>query len=80
MEHKHIILFDKLEEMHDSILAIEEELENAGFDLDEILKDDEEIEEGFEGSSRMQRLIAQRKAAMRRRLKTGGTKYNSKKK
>ena len=72
ISQEHLDMFDKLEELHDQLLDIEEALEESGFDLDAILE--EEIEEGFEGSSKVKRLIAQRKAAMRRRLKGLGNK------
>ena len=79
MNEKDLELFDLLEELHMDILEIEEELEEKGYDLDEILVDiEDDLEKGFEGASRIKRLIAQRKAAMRRRLKTGGTQYKKK--
>ena len=69
-------LVDQYENLLEQLISIEEKLQEQEIDLDEYFAE-EEVEEGFEGSSRMQRLLAQKKAALRKRLRAG---YSYKKK
>ena len=63
-------LVDQYESLLEQLIEIEEQLEAREIDLDQYFSE-EEVEEGFEGSSKMQKLIAQRRAALRRKLRQG---------
>jgi hypothetical protein len=75
-------IIESLEGVYDQAIHLQGLLEHLGYDLDELFTieedADEEMQEGFANVSKAKRLIAQRKAAMMRRLRTG-SKPNVKK-
>ena len=71
-EESALAILEKLTETYDEAIHLQGLLEYLGYDLDDLfaIEEDaeEEVQEGFANVSKTKRLIAQRKAAMRRRL------------
>jgi len=74
-EEAAVNILEKLETVYDEAIHLQGLLEHLGYDLDDLFAidedADEEMQEGFANVSKAKRLIAQRKAAMRRRLSQG---------
>jgi len=68
-------ILEKLGTVYDEAIHLQGLLEHLGYDLEDLFAieedADEEMQEGFANVSKAKRLIAQRKAAMRRRLSMG---------
>jgi len=68
-------ILEKLGTVYDEAIHLQGLLEHLGYDLEDLFAieedADEEMQEGFANVSKAKRLIAQRKAAMMRRLRQG---------